>query len=101
MLQESLQAGAVGAVLAFANIAPTACFEILAAWKDRDQKLACEKQERIAAAAKRIVSFYGIPGIKYGQDLNGYYGGTPRLPLLPLNGDAKAELGELLRKIPN
>ena len=47
------------------------------------------------------MSFYGIPGIKYGQDLNGYYGGTPRLPLLPLNGDAKAEIGELLRKIPN
>src|SRR5205085_2232182 len=66
LLQESLEAGAVGAVLAFADIAPTACFEILAAWKDRDQKLACEKQERIAAAAKRIVSFYGIPGIKYG-----------------------------------
>jgi len=101
LLQESLAAGAVGAVLAFADIAPTACFEILAAWKDRDQKLACEKQERIAAAAKRIVSFYGIPGIKYGQDLNGYYGGAPRLPLLPLNGDAKAEIGELLRKIPN
>jgi len=101
LLLPSLQAGAVGAVLAFADVAPTACFEIFTAWKDRDEKLAREKQERIAAAAQRIVSFYGVPGIKYGQDLNGYYGGPPRLPLLPLTADAKADIAELLRQIRN
>ncbi len=46
-LHESLQAGASGAVLAFASPAPTACFEVYAAWKDNDQALAALKQDRI------------------------------------------------------
>ena len=55
-LAPSLDAGAVGAILAFADCAPTACYEIYAAWKEGDAKLAQEKQERIAKAAVRIVS---------------------------------------------
>src|SRR5438105_1635154 len=98
---ESFEVGAVGAVVAFAAPAPTACFEIYAAWKDRDSKLAQEKQERIAQASKRVVGHYGVPGIKYAQDLNGYYGGPPRLPLLPLTADAKAEVAQLLTPIRN
>src|SRR6266849_9690389 len=35
-LEQSLQAGAVGAILAFADAAPTACYEIYAAWKEGD-----------------------------------------------------------------
>ena len=54
-LHPSLDAGAVGAILAFADCAPTACYEIYAAWKEGDAALAREKQERIAKAAERIV----------------------------------------------
>jgi 4-hydroxy-2-oxoglutarate aldolase len=100
-LKDSFDAGAIGAVIAFAAAAPTACFEIYAAWKDRDAKLSAEKQERIAHASKRIVGHYGVPGIKYAQDLNGYYGGSPRLPLLPLAADGKTEIAELLAHIRN
>ena len=50
-LQPSLDAGAVGAILAFADPAPTACYEIYAAWKEGDHELARLKQERIAKAA--------------------------------------------------
>src|SRR5262249_55193522 len=46
-LLASLEAGAVGAVLAFASPAPTACYEVYAAWKEGDQELARLKQERI------------------------------------------------------
>ena len=35
-LQASLDVGAVGAILAFACVAPTACYEIYAAWKESD-----------------------------------------------------------------
>ncbi len=35
-LHPSLDAGAVGAILAFACVAPTACYEIYAAWKEGD-----------------------------------------------------------------
>ncbi|MDR3749324.1 MAG: dihydrodipicolinate synthase family protein [Acidobacteriota bacterium] len=100
-LEPSLAVGAVGAILAFADCAPTACYEIYAAWKDGDVALAREKQERIAKAAQRIVGELSIPGVKYAMDFNGMYGGTPRLPLLPLTADKKAEVEQLLENIRN
>jgi 4-hydroxy-2-oxoglutarate aldolase len=100
-LHPSLEAGAVGAVLAFADCAPTACYEIYAAWKDGDLALAREKQARIAKAAERIVGALSIPGVKYAMDYNGYFGGTARLPLLPLTADKKTDIEKLLANIRN
>ena len=100
-LHPSLDAGAVGAILAFACPAPTACYEIYAAWKEGDTELARLKQERIAKAAIRVGGELGIPGLKYGMDLNGYYGGSARLPLLPLTADAKMEIEQLFADIRN
>ena len=99
-LQPSLDAGAVGAILAFACPAPTACFEIYAAWKEGDADLARLKQERIAKAAQRVGDL-GVPGYKYGMDFNGYFGGPARLPFLPLTADLKAEIERLLADIRN
>ena len=100
-LHPSLEAGAVGAILAFACVAPTSCYEIYAAWKEGDAALARLKQERIAVAAQRIVSDLGIPGVKYGMDFNGYFGGPARLPLLPLTGEGKIEVERLLEDVRN
>src|SRR4051812_29659039 len=100
-LQPSLDAGAVGAILAFANAAPTACYEIYAAWKEGDAELAELKQQRIVEAAQRVAGDLGIPGIKYGMDFNGYYGGVPRLPLLPVTAEVRAEIERLLSDLRN
>jgi dihydrodipicolinate synthase/N-acetylneuraminate lyase len=100
-LLESLEAGASGSVLGFAACAPQACQEIYLAWKDHDKPLAAEKQQRIAGASQRIAGALGIPGIKYGCDLNGYYGGRARSPLLPLTADETAEVEQLLAGIRN
>jgi len=100
-LQPSLDAGAVGAILAFACVAPTSCYEIYAAWKEGDAGLARLKQERIARAAQRVVGELGIPGVKYGMDFNGYFGGPARLPLLPLTGEVKSEMERLLADVRN
>jgi dihydrodipicolinate synthase/N-acetylneuraminate lyase len=98
-LLESLQAGASGAIAAFAAAAPTACYEVYAAFKDGDLRQAGEKQERITRAAARIVDEIGVPGLKYAMDLNGYYGGCGRLPWLPLDAAAKAEIEQLMTNI--
>jgi dihydrodipicolinate synthase/N-acetylneuraminate lyase len=98
-LLPALEAGAVGAILQFACAAPTAFFEVYLAWKERAAAIAQEKQQRIAPAAKRISSELGIPGTKYAMDLNGYYGGGVRLPLLPLTGDQKTEVENLMERI--
>jgi 4-hydroxy-2-oxoglutarate aldolase len=100
-LQPCLDAGAVGGVLAFSSPAPTACYEIFAAWKEGDSELAKLKQERVSKAATRVASQIGIPGVKYALDLNGYYGGPPRLPLLPLTADLKSEVERLMSDIRN
>jgi 4-hydroxy-2-oxoglutarate aldolase len=100
-LHPSLDAGAVGGILAFACPAPTSCYEIYAAWKEGDAKLAKLKQERIAQAAQKIVGEFGIPGVKYGMDINGYFGGPVRLPLLPLTGEVKSEVERLLADVRN
>src|SRR5215813_1087954 len=100
-LLDSLQAGASGGVLAFAAPAPTICFEIYAAWRDNDIALARSKQSGLAAATKRIVSELGIPAVKYAMDLNGYYGGLPRLPLLPLTAAEKSEIEDRMSAFRN
>ncbi len=100
-LHASLEVGAIGAILAFACAAPTACYEVYAAWKEGDAELAKLKQERIALAAQRIGADFGIPGMKYAMDYNGYYGGLPRLPLLPVTAELKADIEHLLSDIRN
>jgi 4-hydroxy-2-oxoglutarate aldolase len=98
-LEPSLALGAVGAILAFACPAPMACYEIFVALKDGDTVLAREKQERLKHPAQRAISEFGVPGVKYAMDLNGYYGGPSRLPFLPLSGDQKREIEMLMAGI--
>ncbi|HEX5432890.1 MAG TPA: dihydrodipicolinate synthase family protein [Candidatus Angelobacter sp.] len=100
-LLDSLQVGASGGVLAFAAPAPTICFEIYAAFKDNDMELARSKQEKLVPATKRVVSEMGISAIKYVMDLNGYYGGHPRLPLLPLTAAQKSEVEDKMLSFRN
>ena len=100
-LEASLRAGAVGGILAFACPAPTACYEIYAAWKEGDGDLASQKQQRIVKASQYMISELGIAGIKYAMDFNGYYGGPPRLPLLPITADQKAEVEQVMAAIRN
>ena len=98
-LHEALDAGVTGAVLAFASCAPQACHEIYTAWKENDPKLAADKQQRIVEASRVVAGEYGIPGVKYACELNGYYGGRPRVPLLPLNGEQQAHVTQLMADV--
>jgi 4-hydroxy-2-oxoglutarate aldolase len=100
-LKESLDAGASGAILGFATCAPQACQEIYTAWKEHDDKLALDKQHRIAQPSTVVAGQLGIPGIKYACDFNGYYGGNARSPLLPVNAETKAEIERLMAQIRN
>jgi dihydrodipicolinate synthase/N-acetylneuraminate lyase len=100
-LLDSLQVGASGGVLGFAAPAPTICFEIYAAFRDNDLELARSKQQKLEPATKRVVSQMGIPAIKHAMDLNGYYGGPPRLPLLPLTAAQKTEIEERMTLFRN
>ena len=98
-LYDSLEAGAVGAIVAFACAAPTACFEVYAAYKEKALAIAKEKQDRISEPAKMVVSKLSVAGVKYAMDLNGYFGGNPRLPILPLSAEQRADVDRLMANI--
>jgi len=96
---DALRTGAVGIAPAFAACAPQACYEILAAWKDDDQPLTEEKQARLCAAARLAEDSAG--NLKFACDLNGYFGGRPRLPQLPPTGIQRAALEQLMKQLRN
>jgi dihydrodipicolinate synthase/N-acetylneuraminate lyase len=98
---DGLAGGAVGAVPRFGVCAPQACCEVYQAWRDDDLLLASEKQQRIAGVAARMEGPQGIAAIKYGADLNGYFGGRPRLPLLGLTAQAKEEIERAMSGLRN
>lgn len=91
-LAPSLAVGAVGAVLAYANAAPYSTIAIWEAHRQREFDAAMDWQRRIANAAVLVTVKYGIPGLKYAMDLNGYYGGPVRLPLTSISPEAKQEI---------
>jgi dihydrodipicolinate synthase/N-acetylneuraminate lyase len=93
---EALRAGASGLLMPIAASVPQASFEVWAAWKDGDASLMKEKQGRLATAEQGIAA-WDIPAIKAGSELSGYFGGRPRLPLLPVTAERAAEVAALLR----
>jgi len=85
-----LALGAVGGVLALANVAPAQTLEIqhlhqVARWAD-----AADLQRRMLPVNSAITARFGIAGLKAALDLLGYYGGPVRSPLQPLR-DADVE----------
>jgi dihydrodipicolinate synthase/N-acetylneuraminate lyase len=63
-------------------------------------KLAKEKQQRVVEASA-LVGKLGIPAIKHACDLNGYHGGRPRIPLLPLDAEHQAEVARVMTDLRN
>jgi len=91
-LWPSLLMGACGAILAYANAAPYSTIAIWEAFRTRDEAAGMDWQSRIGRPSALVTARYGIPGLKYAMDLNGYYGGPPRLPLVPPSPEAKQEI---------
>jgi 4-hydroxy-2-oxoglutarate aldolase len=91
-LARDLQAGATAALLPYAAAAPYSTITIWEATRTRDTAAAEDWQGRIATAVDLLENKYGASGLKHAMDLNGYYGGPPRLPLAPISTEAKAEI---------
>ena len=96
VLLPSLAVGAKGAILALASALPEKCAELYELTRRGQSETARELQKTLLRASKVIVSEFGIAGVKFGMDQRGYYGGLPRLPLLPLSDAGKRRILELL-----
>jgi 4-hydroxy-2-oxoglutarate aldolase len=96
---DSLKAGANGAALAFASAAPYATIAIWEAFRTREEEAGLDWQGRISHPSILVTDMYGVPGLKHAMDLNGYYGGPPRLPFVPVSQDARREIEDSFRDL--
>jgi len=98
VLLEALRAGATGAILAVGCAVPQICVEILRAFRDRENERAESLQAKLTPLATAVTTKYGIGGLKFALDENGYVGGNVRAPLQGPDEKAKAEIARLLEE---
>jgi 4-hydroxy-2-oxoglutarate aldolase len=84
-----LQLGAVGGILAVANVAPRECVQIRQHVLAGEHAQAREIHLRIIETGKAVTGRFGVPGLKAALDLLGYTGGAPRPPLLSANDEVR------------
>ncbi len=73
--------GAVGGILAVANVIPDVCVGIQRCFEAGDHTGARKLQREMAPLARWVTSEQGIGGLKTAMDRMGYEGGFPRAPL--------------------
>jgi 4-hydroxy-2-oxoglutarate aldolase len=78
---QGLEAGAVGGILAIANLIPELCVSLYSAWEARKLERASELQAR-ATAVVQALRGWGVAGVKAAlADRGGIDVGPPREPL--------------------
>jgi 4-hydroxy-2-oxoglutarate aldolase len=97
VLFPALAIGARGGVPALANVAARECVDLYDSFLRGDYATSKDIQSRILPLNEAVTTRWGIPGLKAALDETGYYGGPPRLPLLPLGEDDRSKLREVLR----
>ena len=92
----SFAEGATAAAPAIANAAPFAAISIWEAHRTREADAAADWQSRISKVVEFVEWKYGVPSLKHAMDLNGYYGGPPRLPLVIPPPEVRKEIEQAL-----
>jgi 4-hydroxy-2-oxoglutarate aldolase len=88
-LLPALSVGALGGVLALANIAPEQCVAVLRHFTENRFKDAQALQNSLTPLNTLITSRWGVPALKAAMDALGLYGGPVRLPLEELPPENK------------
>lgn len=91
-----LSIGAVGGVLALANIAAVPLRRLMDLFAEGRQQDAQRLQLALVELNSVITARFGVSGLKYAMDQAGFYGGPARRPLLPLQPSARQEIDGLV-----
>jgi 4-hydroxy-2-oxoglutarate aldolase len=92
----ALTIGAVGGVMALANVAPQQCIDIYRLFKAGQWEEAAELQRRMVPVNTAVTAGFGVAGLKVALDILGYYGGPVRAPLLELSDGERETLRQIL-----
>ena len=96
VLYAALSAGARGAILAAACVAPRVAVEIARLVEEGRHEEARELQRRFIPLARCVTTRSGIGGLKYALDLCAYAGGEVRAPLAMPDVTARREIERTL-----
>jgi 4-hydroxy-2-oxoglutarate aldolase len=96
LLLPALEAGAAGAILGSAVVAPGIAAELYEAWTAGELDRARALQDLLGPLHVAIVVGCGNPGVKAALDRLGLYGGPPRPPLQPVNAEKSAAVDAAL-----
>jgi 4-hydroxy-2-oxoglutarate aldolase len=87
----AMMAGAVGGTVSLANSFPEIAVNLFNYGLTRDQERGAAYQAWARTVNRAISGKYGVAGVKAAMDLNGFKGGIPRRPLLPLTEAQRQE----------
>ena len=90
--------GAVGGILALANIAPQKCISIYEDYFSGNFEQAQKTQLELIPINAAVTNKWGVPALKTAMDYVGLFGGVARKPLLPLKEEIKKQVIDLIEK---
>lgn len=94
----AMSLGASGGVVSLANAFPNPCCELYEKFNSGDLVGARQLHFRLFRLNRSVSGSFGVAGVKYAMEVGGYYGGDPRLPLLPLSDDNKKDICNAVAK---
>jgi 4-hydroxy-2-oxoglutarate aldolase len=97
----ALAVGAVGGILALANIAPQQCIEIHQLFLEGKMEIARKLQNSLIELNAMVTREQGVPALKAAMDMLSIYGGPCREPILPVSEAIKNSIADLLNDLNN
>lgn len=88
----AMMMGAKGGIVSLANAFPDVCALLYDKIVAGDIKGAQQLHFVLGELNSRVSGSYGVAGVKYATEITGFYGGDPRLPLLPLTDADKKKI---------
>jgi 4-hydroxy-2-oxoglutarate aldolase len=102
VLQQALNAGAHGGILAVGCVAPAIClaiFRAIQSYNAESISAAAQLQSKLTPLAEAVTTRFGIGGLKAALDMKGYVGGSVRAPLRSPDASARAEIQQCLDEV--
>ncbi|KAL1918183.1 uncharacterized protein VTP21DRAFT_3449 [Calcarisporiella thermophila] len=92
----ALCVGAVGCVPALANVYPDPVCRVHALFKEGKLEEARALQARLVEPNAMVTTTYSVPGLKAAMEMVLGYGGVPRSPMVPLEGEELRKLAKII-----
>ena len=91
--------GAKGGILTLSDVAPDLCIRLYELAERQAMDEGRRLQQSLVPLNTAIIQTYGVAGAKYALDLLGYYGGSCRSPLPPLEQEGKDRILSILKDL--